>query len=145
LKRYCSSSWNKTMIHLHFLLNFRFFKVFQILYYFLNRLSFNILYFKIMFNHIWLIYAIIIFIFKSRFFNYIILDLLIVFIIRSYLNVLLILNIYNDIFICLIRFLSRVIEICSLFRALVLWFFKWRIANVWRIFWGSQNLTNFIW
>jgi hypothetical protein len=62
------------------------------------------------------------------------LNLLFVFIIRSYLNVLLILNIYNDIFICLIRFLSRVIEICSLFRALVLWLFKWRIANVWRIF-----------
>lgn len=145
LKRCCSSSWNRLLFHLHFLLNFRFLKVNQILIFLIDRTDFNILNSKTWFNLIWLIYAVIIFIFKSYFFNYIIFYLIYVIYVWSNFNVLLVLYILNDILICLVRFLSSIIEISGLFWMFILGLLNWRFTHLERIFWGSHNSANIIW
>ena len=145
LKRCCSSSWNRLLFHLHFLLNFRFLIVNQILIFLIVRTDFYILNSKIWFNLIWLIYAVIIFIFKSYFFNYIIFYLMYVIYVWSNFNVLLVLNILNDILICLVRFLSSIIEISGLFWMFILGLLNWRFTHLERIFWGSHNSAYIIW
>ena len=145
LKRCCSSSWNRLLFHLHFLLNSRFLIVNQILIFLIVRTDFYILNSKIWFNLIWLIYAVIIFIFKSYFFNYIIFYLMYVISVWSNFNVLLVLNILNDILICLVRFLSSIIEISGLFWMFILGLLNWRFTHLERIFWGSHNSAYIIW